>query len=320
MFGEMDLDGGVASAPSPIAKVLPKSVEVQQEVVVLDALSFGDLDALMEESSRWKNVYRVGEGVEAMYLEDGLWYVACINEVLEESKLYRLTFTEYGNVQDTPEDQIRLPLQALMQKKEEELAPAVAAEEARKAKRRSTFLANSPDAIVAKPSIAGPSADLLVRCNSMSAISSRFDQIVNPNAAPEEVPSRSSSGGRAGGVMTAEERKALIFAEARKLGMESKSERRFVDVGGNNAPVKTSLSDRHLEEKRQKEKKGGNRSNSFSTGGSGGGGGGELNGTGLNVGDVGMLLDVEEARRARSASVAAAESDRKVWADNALGK
>lgn len=186
------------------------------------------------------------------------------------------------------EDQIRLPLAEMMKKKEEELAPAVAAELAKKAKRRSSYLAGKPppDKATRLPSSAPPAppppttttsvpsvpADGLARRTSMNSMSAMFDQLVS-GAAPPLAKSEPNPAAMQSGAMTAEERKALVMAEARKLGMENRGERRTVQVGGK--------------------------------------------AEGIESGDIGGLLDVEDARRrARSASQS---EERKVWASNPLG-
>ena len=242
--------------------------------------------------------------------------------MLDEPGRYRLTFTDYGNEQETEETQIRLPLAEVMKQKELELAAAVAKETEKKAKRRGSLLVhNSPEARPSKPpvptavstattSAVAPSVPPmgLVKRTSMGNMSSMFDQLVSDQPLPPPPTSVMQSG-----AMSAEERKALIMAEARKLGMDSRGERRTVEVG------KTSLSDRHLEEKRKDEvdKKRGNRSNSFSTSSSSAPVSASVSSAAM-VGDLGALLEAEETRRRSASQSAPAESERKVWASNPL--
>ncbi len=72
MFGDLDLGPAPPSAVvAPVVAPL-KTVMVEQEVVDLDVSMF-DLDALMQQSRKWKNAFAVEQMVEAVYVEDGLW-------------------------------------------------------------------------------------------------------------------------------------------------------------------------------------------------------------------------------------------------------
>jgi hypothetical protein len=68
-------------------------------MMTLRGVSAGvNLDALIlsEEAKahRWKNLFNVGDEVEAVYTEDGVWYLAKIDQILEEAQTYNLTFPE----------------------------------------------------------------------------------------------------------------------------------------------------------------------------------------------------------------------------------
>ncbi len=343
MFDDLDLGLGAGSSATaaPATAAAAKTAAVVQEVAELDASSFGmDLDAMLEAAERqqrWKNAFGAGERVEAVYSEDGMWYAAVIDAVLPETGQYCVTFTEYGNSEQRGEDCIRLPVAAMLERKQEELKEAVEAEMAKKKKLRDSYLEKHPE--VARPAMTPAStppdsplpnkseaAAQLIRRGSMNKMSATFDHIVQ-DTAPGVAPQYLSSG-----VMSAEERKALILAEARKMGMESSGERTLVALeprGGSpvGTPTATSLSDRRPESKRPKDladAKRAGRSSSFSGGGSvrmvaAGAGKPAMRsaeGEGL-FGDVEALLAAEELRRARSGSVGG-EDERKVWASNPL--
>jgi hypothetical protein len=76
-------------------------------------------DLILNEQTKkktWKGTFALGDECEALYDADGQWYVAKIDTLLDEPLMYAVTFTEYGNSQDTEESKIRFTLGQKMSK------------------------------------------------------------------------------------------------------------------------------------------------------------------------------------------------------------
>ena len=243
-----------------------------------------------------------------------------IDGALPERGRYALTFAGYGNSQATREDRIRLPLARLMEKKAEELRAPAAAELAKRRQRRSSYLKKHPEMarhdrpsasateVPGAEAAAAPANGLPAEQQPMMGrMSSSFNQLVSPEAPEAPAPEL-----LAGGVLSAEERKMLIAAEARRMGLAGGAERTLVAVERRQS-VSANHSPKGLDAKRQ------SRASSFSglpsaeplPPGSGDDFGKAL----AKSHDLGALLAEEDARvRARSDSV----EERKRWASNPL--
>jgi len=80
---------------------------VEQSIDIDDLIAMED----QKQEKRWIPKYAVGDLVEALWQEDGVWYAAKIDAVGESG--YDVTFVEYGNSQEnTPEDDVRLSVAA----------------------------------------------------------------------------------------------------------------------------------------------------------------------------------------------------------------
>lgn len=75
-----------------------------------------ELDELVEKQSRWTPAFKVGQMVECMWVEDGLYYRAQVQQVGPKENTYCVLFTEYGNTQeDTLEEWMKLTVQEQLQ-------------------------------------------------------------------------------------------------------------------------------------------------------------------------------------------------------------
>ena len=185
MFADLSFDmlspsspaAPAAPATSTVSSRPPTTLRGGQQMMTLRGVSGVNLDDLIlnEESKRkWKSEFAKGDEVEAEYAEDGVFYLAVIDALLEDPQMYLLTFTEYGNSQQTHESKIRLTLAKKM-----ELAQAVAQKEAQKeaqkASRGKQFGRTShghiqaPDFSGRAPTLAGKSVEEKRRASETSS-------------------------------------------------------------------------------------------------------------------------------------------------------
>lgn len=134
MFSDLSFET-LTSSPKPASTTVPEKagsgarVANPAQMMTLRGMNMNldDLILSEEKKRKWKNKYDPGDEVEAVWAEDGQFYLARIDEVLDEPQKYRLTFIEYGNEQITEEEQMRLTLA-----KQLELSQKVATMEAAK--------------------------------------------------------------------------------------------------------------------------------------------------------------------------------------------
>jgi hypothetical protein len=87
--------------------------------------------------------YVLDEEVEALWEEDGEWYLARILDIKHNTPptaSYRVIFTEYGNEQDTVEENIRRTLKGMFDKAETDLSEAAKEEQRKQAEIKAAFM------------------------------------------------------------------------------------------------------------------------------------------------------------------------------------
>jgi hypothetical protein len=97
MFDDLSFDT-LASTPTAAVAKEPsreKKASLPQMTTLRGVSASFDLDALISDEEKrrhkWKNMFKVGEtGIEALYTEDGQYYAARIDEVLEQPQMYQV--------------------------------------------------------------------------------------------------------------------------------------------------------------------------------------------------------------------------------------
>lgn len=242
------------------ARPAPRSQETPRMGTIRAADMLGDLDSMLADLDKgpvWEPKYAVGDEVEAVYDEDELWYLARIDAVELDVERYVITFVDYGNEQITCEENIRWTLQRRMEEDEKALAAAVQTSVLEKKKRRQSLLVHHPE-LVARPTL-----DKTPPASPAEKRKQILDEKKAAKAAQKDANEKeeddSLAEALASGVLTPEQRKALILKEAMKLSKNS-AERTFIKAGGEvDAPPSPALhkaqSDRYLENLRKNDKK-----------------------------------------------------------------
>jgi len=103
LYGSTGVDVGESEI-----QIFPRKYSARPELDDLNELDDIDLTDLVGAQVPQDDVLRVGDKVEAQYLEDGLWYNAEIEAVpFTSTGKYVVLFTDYDNTQECTKDQIR---------------------------------------------------------------------------------------------------------------------------------------------------------------------------------------------------------------------
>ena len=300
-------------------------------VLILLILDLDSLLANLDEKKKWKPKYQVGDEVEAMYSEDEIWYVARIDAVDLDVERYTLTFTEYGNEQITEEDNVRPTLQSRIAMQEKSLAPAVQVGVLEKKKRRQSLLIHHPELVSRQSSTDLEPPVVLQKHRDAFLVENDDEESGAPKtavAANSAVSLKSDAMlqmALANGVLTPEQRKALILQQAVKLRKGS-SERTFIKAGGDVGDVgpAKAQSDRHLLNLRKSGSETVSRGRSLSVS--------DIDADTRDIissaatsqgifGDMEALVNANRQRATSESAIAGAKTpERKVWATNALAK
>lgn len=279
----------------------------------------------------------MGDRVEALYTEDGLWYAARIDAIEADIERYILTFTDYGNEQVTCEEDVRPTVADMMAEREKELAPAVEVELLKKKKRRQSLLLAHPELVKKdkkKSSTSGEGSEIEAPDEKSNADTDGSTSVEPSKADRDSAAAELEKLMKNPGALSNEERKALLLMQARRLSVGGDADRTYIKID-TDAPPSTgppqasplaaepkAHSDRYLEHLRKGDKKfGRSRSSSQVEMKAKHASQGSVS-TGI-FGDMESLVNQARTRAESDSSILGQDSpspslERKVWADNAM--